>query len=57
MTKLETLEEVYLQAKEYLEACAAETEVARAVAINAYRNYDNAIHEEIVRRRELGETE
>lgn len=57
MTKIEVLEQTYLQAREYLEAMAAELEVARQVAINAYHNLDNAIHEEIVRRKELGEAE
>lgn len=57
MTKIETLEQTYLQAREYLEAMAAELEVARQVAINAYHNLDAAIHEEIVRRKELGESE
>ena len=45
--KIEVLQEVYQQSREYLEAMAQELEVARAVAIDAYHNLDAALMEEI----------
>ena len=45
--KIEVLQEVYQQSREYLEAMAQELEVARAVAIDAYHNLDAALLEEI----------
>lgn len=57
MTKIEILEQTYRQAREYLEGIAEELEVARQVAIDAYNNLDAAIHEEIQRKRSVGETE
>ena len=50
--KIEVLQEVYQQSREYLEAMAQELEVARAVAIDAYHNLDAALMEEIRKQQE-----